>query len=75
MKVTEWIPSPSTKQELVVNNEKERVEYRETENGMKKKRIIPKKVSDIWCLSAFYIKFSNFLNLNKICLNVYPFKE
>ena len=46
MKVTEWVPKPMNKTELP-KMEEGRVEYRETENGQKKKRIIPKKVADI----------------------------
>ena len=48
MKMTEWVPKPPTKNEPKdVEKEKMKVEYHETENGMKKKRIIPKKVADI----------------------------
>jgi chromatin assembly factor 1 subunit B len=45
MKVAEYVPPVQPKQEP--NTSQERVEYRETEGGMKKKRIIPKKVADI----------------------------
>jgi hypothetical protein len=48
MKKTELIPKPVVpKTETSTGNERGRVEYHETENGMKKKRIIPKKVADI----------------------------
>lgn len=47
MKVTEWVPPTVVKSQNLQQPERERVEYRETENGMKKKKIIPRKVADI----------------------------
>lgn len=46
MKVSEYVPMLTSKAENQ-GMERERVEYRETENGVKKKRIVPRKVADI----------------------------
>lgn len=44
MKVQEYVPAQKP---IMVESQPERVEYRETENGIKKKRIIPKKVAEL----------------------------
>ena len=46
MKIQEFVP-PQMPSKIEKGEEREGVEYREGEGGVKKKRIIPKKVADI----------------------------
>jgi hypothetical protein len=44
MKVAEYVPAVKP---VMVETQQERVEYREMENGVKKKRIVPKKLAEL----------------------------